>query len=701
MNEADTTNTALISFSIYLLGVFFLAWLSSRVREKKEFVGEYFLGSRNLGLWAFALTFAATSASGGSFVGFPSLIYTHGWVLALWIASYMVVPIVGMGLLGKRMNRLARQSGAVTIPDMIKARFNSDAVGMIATLLVLFFMFFYLLAQFKAGSKIMTTLLQDVATYQTTVAAVGRAIDGLPWVGGAEPDYVLCLLVFSFSVIVYTAFGGFRAVVWTDVMQGIVMGAGVIILLILTLGQVGGLTKATEQLKEMTPPENGVGVITLGQAQEKDVTLPKGTWLRLTDGGIARLAEQVRLAKGETQAVAKCLNITTQFEIEKIKPTSFDFEISTMFNLPELGTGTVTLEQEQPGTVTLPKGTWVRLANRGIAQLADEISLAKGETETEAKLLRITTPTVAQHIAETDLHFRFTTTFKADELKGYGAGRKGVYVSAPGPHPENNDGFLNVWVAVSFFFFWAFGSAGQPSNMVRLMAFNGTNVLRKAILSISIYFTVIYLLLVVIFCCGRILLPGMEIDSDRIMPELAATVTGNAGVPWLAGLLLAAPFAAVMSSVDSFLLMVSSSVVRDIYQNRVNPDASEQRLKRLSYLVTAVVGVLAMLAVLNPPEYLQDLIVFATSGLAGCFLMPILLGLYWPGMTARGAVAGMLGGLGCHLVLYLIGWLKSGKFASYQLLEFNPFIWAVLVSGLLSWLASNDRAQPEKKQTMD
>ena len=611
MNEPGSANTALISFGIYLLGVFFLAWLSSRVREKREFVGEYFLGSRNLGLWAFALTFAATSASGGSFMGFPSLIYTHGWVLALWIASYMVVPIVGMGLLGKRMNRLARQSGAVTIPDIIKARFKSDAVGMIATLLILFFMFFYLLAQFKAGSKIMTTLLQDVPVYQSTVAALGDAIDGLPWVGGAEPDYVLCLLVFSFSVIVYTAFGGFRAVVWTDIMQGVVMGAGVIILLILTLSQVGGLSKATEQLKEMTPPENGTGFITLGQSADEDTTLPKGTWLRLTDGGIARLAEQVRLAKGKTETEAKLLRITTPAEVERIEPTQLGFAVSTSF-----------------------------------------------------------TPT---------------------EANGYGAGRKGVYVSAPGPHPDNEDGFLNVWVAVSFFFFWAFGSAGQPSNMVRLMAFNGTNVLRKAMLSISIYFTVIYLLLVVIFCCGRILLPGMEIDSDRIMPELAATVTSSAGVPWLAGLLLAAPFAAVMSSVDSFLLMVSSSVVRDIYQNRVNPDASEQRLKKLSYLVTAVVGILAMLAVLNPPEYLQDLIVFATSGLAGCFLMPVLLGLYWPGMTARGAIAGMLGGLGCHLGLYLIGWFVNGKFASYQLLEFNPFIWAILVSGLLSYLASLKR----------
>ena len=615
MNET-TANSALLTFAIYLLGVFVLAWLSSRVRRKKEFVGEYFLGGRSLGLWAFALTFAATSSSGGSFMGFPSLVYTHGWVLALWIASYMLVPLVGMGLLGKRVNRLARQSGAVTIPDLIKARFRSDSVGMIATLLVLFFMFFYLLAQFKAGSKIMTTLLQDVAIYQLAVNVVGSAIDGLPWIGNAEPDYVLCLLVFAFSVIVYTAFGGFRAVVWTDVMQGIVMGVGVIILLYLTLVQVGGLTKATEQLKEMTPPETGIGIVTLGQAHTETITLPKGGWLRLSDGGIARLAEQASLAKGETRTEAKLLKITTPAEVDRIEPTDFGFTV--------------------------------------------------------------------------------TSTFTADETKGYGSGRKGVYVSAPGPHPEREDGFLNVWIAISFFFFWAFGSAGQPSNMVRLMAFKGTNVLRNAILAVSVYYTVIYLLLVVIFCCARILLPGMEVDSDRIMPELAAKVTGDAGVPWLAGLLLAAPFAAVMSSVDSFLLMVSSAVVRDIYQNRVNPNASEKRLKRLSYLVTAVVGILAMLAVLNPPQYLQDLIVFATSGLAGCFLMPVLLGLYWPQISAKGAIAGMLGGLSCHLSLYIAGYVIKGKFEAFKMLEFDPFIWSLVVSGLLCWGVSPSQAKPPK-----
>jgi sodium/pantothenate symporter len=92
--------------------------------------------------------------------------------------------------------------------------------------------------------------------------------------------------------------------------------------------------------------------------------------------------------------------------------------------------------------------------------------------------------------------------------------------------------------------------------------------------------------------------------------------------------------------------------------------------------------------VLNPPEYLQDLIVFATSGLAGCFLMPMLLGLYWPKMNSQGAISGMLGGLGCHLLLYIIGYIANGKFSAYHFLEFNPFIWSIVVSGLMSYFVS-------------
>ncbi|MCA9022868.1 MAG: hypothetical protein KDA74_22115, partial [Planctomycetaceae bacterium] len=71
-------NAALVSFLIYTAAVFVIAALSNRLLKSKSFLSEYFLGSRGLGVWAFALTFAATSSSGGSFTGFPSKIYSHG-----------------------------------------------------------------------------------------------------------------------------------------------------------------------------------------------------------------------------------------------------------------------------------------------------------------------------------------------------------------------------------------------------------------------------------------------------------------------------------------------------------------------------------------------------------------------------------------------------------------------------------------------
>ena len=145
---------------------------------------------------------------------------------------------------------------------------------------------------------------------------------------------------------------------------------------------------------------------------------------------------------------------------------------------------------------------------------------------------------------------------------------------------------------------------------------------------------------------------------------------------------MAAPFAAVMSSVDSFLLLVSSSVVRDVYQQNINPKADERTMKKISYTTTVVVGSLEMLAMLNPPQFLQDLIVFGAGGLGASFLMPVILTLYWPKLTARACVAGMISG-GCTMgVLYLIGYIVNGKFGEYLLLGLHPFVWSVIVSTL-------------------
>ena len=608
---AGASNAALLTFGVYLALVFFLAWLSGRVRRRRDFVSEYFLGSRNLGLWAFALTFAATSASGGSFMGFPSLIYTHGWVMALWIAGYMAVPLVTTGFLAKRINQVARRAKAVTVPDILRARFGSQGVGLVATAILVFFMFFYLLAQFKAGSSILVTLFGDIPMFEAAVVrvAVWQQNLGWSWLSAAEPDFLLCLSVFAGAVILYTAYGGFRAVVWTDVMQGAVMVLGVGIMLVLLLYHLGGLERSTKRLAAMTPPEHGEVTLEMMTVSERPVALRKGSWLEITDQG-----------RRATMARTKKLTV-------------------------------------------IPAG------------------MSRAEN---VEVLLSTTPEEIAFLQPDPLTRPIRVTVTERTPYGWGAGMKGAYLKAPGPDAVSPIGFLSLSMAFSFFLFWPFAGVGQPSNMVRQMAFRDSRTLRHSIVLVCVYFSLIYFPLVIIFCGARLLVPGMEIEPDRVMPETAHVLADIAGTPWLAGLIVAAPFAAVMSSVDSFLLMVSSGLVRDLYQRNINPSAGERTIKRLTYGVTVVVGLAAAVAVLNPPQYLQSLIVFATGGLAGCFLMPMVLTLFWPRTSNAGVIAGMLGGCAVHLTLLMVGYQVHGRFQEYELWGLDPFLWDVAGSGILT-----------------
>src|SRR5262249_32765143 len=102
---------------------------------------------------------------------------THGWIVSLWICGYMVVPLIAFGALGKRLARLSRQTGAITVPDLFRERFESPALGLTASLFILFFMSVMMVAQFKAGALVMKlawpsagtlALAEDTAAYRLT-----------------------------------------------------------------------------------------------------------------------------------------------------------------------------------------------------------------------------------------------------------------------------------------------------------------------------------------------------------------------------------------------------------------------------------------------------------------------------------------------------------------------------------------------------
>ena len=127
----------------------------------------------------------------------------------------------------------------------------------------------------------------------------------------------------------------------------------------------------------------------------------------------------------------------------------------------------------------------------------------------------------------------------------------------------------------------------------------------------------------------------------------------------MAGLFLAGPLAGVMSTIDSQLIQMSSTIVKDLYINYVDPAAAgdERRVKKLSFFSTAVLGAVVFLAAVRPPSLIVWLNLFAFGGMEAAFLWPLVLGLYWRRANAAGALASAVCGVGCYFVMG--AWLKN------------------------------------------
>ena len=620
----ETSPATIITFIAYIACVFVLAGLSHRLLATKSFLGEYFLGSRGLGSWALAFTFAATAASGGSFTGFPSLIYSYGWVLAFWIASYMVAGVCSMGVLGKRLNQFARKTGAITIPDVLRDRYESTALALFATATIIFFTVCNLIAQFKAGALIIEETFN------------------LP----SDWGYSAGLIIFAVTVVFYTAYGGFRAVVWTDVLQGVVMVVGIAILLPVVLKQGGGMEAINRKLRERPPTlvtsvagsYNDLVVQAQGQLDTAGLLYrhPRRANSPLEIKWDPWVAEEHRFIEvwlatndeGQTTSTGNDVKRAIE-QHPKLGPR---FRVSFPYDNNEVATDAFGRRNEMGATGVIGLDS-----NRGTER------------------------------------FLF---LRGDEVM-FGPGRSAQGVPF---HP--------LGMAISFFFMWAVTGMGQPGTMLRLMAFKDSRTLKRAILTVTGFYSMVYLPLVFIFVAARVLIPELNAEnSDKAMVLVTTRVVGDMGLAYqiLGAVLVAAPFAAVMSTVDSFLLMISSGLVRDIYQRTINPQVSDQTVKRASYATTVIVGIVVTLLATRPPDFLQRIIVFTGSGFAATFLCPVVLGLYWKGMTRQGALSAMVGGF-----VVMVGFFLPTLFGGSRidLLGLHPNLWGLVVSFGLGLLVS-------------
>ncbi|SJN59175.1 Sodium/pantothenate symporter [Vibrio ruber DSM 16370] len=217
----------IIPLLIYLAAVFALALLTRRHHRPGQFLSEYFIGSRSLGGFVLAMTLAATYASASSFIGGPGAAYKMGlgWVLLAMIQ--LPATWLTLGVLGKKFAMEARRHNAVTLNDILFARFQNRTVVVIASLTLLLAFFGTMVVQFVGGARLLQT------------------VTGLSYHQG--------LLLFACTVGLYTTIGGFRAVVLTDTVQGIMMLIGTFVLLWGVIHAGHGIGELVTRLHHIDP----------------------------------------------------------------------------------------------------------------------------------------------------------------------------------------------------------------------------------------------------------------------------------------------------------------------------------------------------------------------------------------------------------------------------------------------------------------
>ena len=217
---------------------------------------------------------------------------------------------------------------------------------------------------------------------------------------------------------------------------------------------------------------------------------------------------------------------------------------------------------------------------------------------------------------------------------------------------------------------------GVPQLMVRFMSARSVKSLVPA-MTISIL--VIFLFdvgAVLTGMAGRALFPGLE-DPESILPLMSSEILPE----WMAGIMMVVVLAAIMSTVDSLLILASSAVVRDYMQKIRGSSLSEKSLANRGKLLTLIIGVIGIGFALQQSPMIFWLVIFAWNGLGATFGPPLLCGLWYPKTNFKGAIAGMLGGF-----ITTVTWVLVFKSQFYNLSEIIP---GFLVGLLLTIIVSN------------
>jgi sodium/proline symporter len=250
-------------------------------------------------------------------------------------------------------------------------------------------------------------------------------------------------------------------------------------------------------------------------------------------------------------------------------------------------------------------------------------------------------------------------------------------------NPQLLDAFTDVngnalgWMAIISAMGWGLGYFGQPHILARFMAICSASETGQAASIGVIWAFLCYLLAILVGLSGLAYLPEVIADSEKVFIAL----TGLIFHPLIAGILLAAILAAIMSTVDSQLLVCSSSLAEDLYPLVSKKSLSPEQRLQVGRVAVVVLALMATLLAMNPDSKVLDVVSYAWAGLGASLGPAILISLYWRKMTARGALAGVFVG-GATVIIW--PQFEGGIFELYSLVPgFGISALAVVVGSLI------------------
>jgi sodium/proline symporter len=221
---------------LYFLALATIGILSSRYNRS---LADFLLANRGLGKFTAAISAGASDMSGWLLLGFPGFVYATG-ASALWVALGLIIgTFANWYLVAQRLRRDSEKYGALTLPDYLESRFAGPGfqwIRLLATLVILVFFAIYVSAQFVGAGK----------TFEK--------VTSLAPVAGITVKFQWGVFLGAAVVLLYTMLGGFLAVSLTDVLQGILMLAALVVVPIVGFWSLGGLGRLTEVLANQGNP---------------------------------------------------------------------------------------------------------------------------------------------------------------------------------------------------------------------------------------------------------------------------------------------------------------------------------------------------------------------------------------------------------------------------------------------------------------